>query len=75
MPAVGRVDEFALPHRLQAGLLHQPTHLVTADLQAAIGQCRDQATAAVTLTAAHECGTQIHARLQKAGAAARRLAS
>ena len=65
MLAVGRVYEFALPDWLQAGLLHQAAHLVAPDLQAAVGQCRDKPAAAVTLAAAHERGTQMHARFAK----------
>jgi hypothetical protein len=65
MLAVGCVYEFALPDWLQAGLLHQTAHLVTPDLQAAVGQFRDKPAAAVTLAAAHERGTQMHVRFAK----------
>ena len=45
--------------------MHQTAHLETADLKTAISQRRDEATAAVTLTAAHERSTQMHARFTK----------
>jgi hypothetical protein len=61
MLAVGLMHDLALPNWLQAGLLHQSAHLVTPDLEAAIGQCCDQATAALTLAAAHERRTQMYA--------------
>jgi len=63
--AVGRVYEFALPDWLQAGLLHQAAHLVTPDLQIAVGQCRDEPAAPVTLADAHKRGTQMRARFAK----------
>jgi len=65
MLAVGRMHEFALPDWLHASLFQQTAHLVTLDLQAAIGQCCDKSAAAVTLAAAQERGTQMHARFAK----------
>jgi len=69
------VHEFALSYWLQAGLLHQAAHLVTADVEAAISQRRDQATAAVLWPLLMNAARRCTLALQKAGLAARRLAS
>ena len=59
---VRRMDELALPDRLQSLLAHQTAHLVAPDVEPCAGHGSDQSAASVALMACHKRGPQMNAR-------------